>query len=111
VKEKLKQIMEPRVQNKNQAQGFIYVVVGGYLCYIAYSLIKAFLTEDATMSLLVTILFAVFFVFFGLAIITFGGYVIYFNYKMTPDPNAAPKEAIEESSTDLQPQEETENKS
>lgn len=108
MKEKLKQFAEPRVRNKNQTQGFLYVIIGGYLCYLAFSLVKAFLTEDGNMSLAVTVLFAMFFVLFGLAIVAFGAYAIYYNYKQTPDPNEPPREAIEESTDEQDSSEEFE---
>ena len=86
MKEKIKAFADSRARNKNQTQGFFYIVIGGYLCYIAVSLIKTFFEEQPSMPLWAAILFSVFFILFGLAVMGLGGYTVWYNYKQTDSP-------------------------
>lgn len=104
-KKSLKEIINERVRGKTQRNALFYTLIGGYLVYIAYSLIKNYSAEEASMPLWAAIAFVVFFALFGLCTLAFG-LCIYSHLAKEGEDGASETDGDEAEAVD---EEETEN--
>jgi flagellar basal body-associated protein FliL len=75
--EKKKKRYNYQMQKANNTHVTMLVVVGGYVLYMAYRMVKNTLSGESSMSMTTTVILAVVMGLVGLAVLAYSGYVFY----------------------------------
>jgi uncharacterized membrane protein YebE (DUF533 family) len=75
--EKKKKRYNYQMQKANNTHVTMLVVVGGYVLYMAYRMVKNTLSGESSMSMTTTVILAVVMGLLGLGVLAYSGYVFY----------------------------------